>query len=248
MGRDGTPNLYTRVDSRDEFVKCRKCGTEYYKAWNHCPNCRTPQGSRGFMPVLIVALILLIAFAAYKQFYAPSTDLISNEVSENDSYVTNSDGSVTPSELTPNDLKPADIEEPQFMAAPVACPSTGVYQLFTTNELIAPFSVKNHTDNSSYLMKFISTNDGATVLTVFLNRNEGCEIKVPLGSYEILTASGDTWYGDADLFGPATNYQKYDNIYDFYIDGINIRGWYIDFTPKTSGNLNSDVISKDEFL
>lgn len=130
----------------------------------------------------------------------------------------------------------------------VQTPPTGIYQLFTSEKLIASFKIKNNTEGLSYLIKFKEINTKSTVLTLFLNKYETCDILVPLGTYEIITASGEKWYGNKLLFGKRTQYQKFDKIYEFYITENQINGWQIDLNERITGNLKLKDIKENEFI
>ena len=210
------------------FYKCKKCGHEFYDTWNHCPNCRTPKGKSSVRPLIWSLLILSIA--AFFLF---------NPI-ENIKSTINSD----PSNI---DTLEEENKEPEIILTPIQTPPTGIYQNYTSNKLIASFEIRNHNDDFNYLMKFNDYSTNQTIFTVFLNKNENCNIKVPLGNYIITLARGNTWYGDDILFGENTNYMKYDKLISFYQDGLNIQGHYIDMTPTPTGNLDTDYISENDF-
>lgn len=231
----GTPYLGNgrNNDSSSEFIKCRKCGHEYYKTWNHCPECRTPKGQAPVRPIFLIILTGVIAIALFYFSSSSSDDPLM------DSYESDSEFNST------NNMPEESVDS--FNSTPVDSPTTGIYQLFTNSELLSPFETRNHTDNKCYLLKFVNTVDNTVSFTIFLNKQENCNVKVPLGSYIIMAASGETWYGDQELFGPSTSFVKYSNTYNFYISESGYNGWYVDFTNTPDGNLKYSYITEDEF-
>ena len=75
------------------------------------------------------------------------------------------------------------------------------------------------------------------------------EIDLPLGTYEMLCATGQVWYGRALLFGEDTIYTKSDELLDFYADGDIVYGWTITLDTYTDigDELPYSTISPDLF-
>lgn len=240
MIRKGTPDLSTGKEINAEFYKCKKCGHEYYDTWKYCPNCRTPKDKGGILTPLITILLFIIIVFACLYIYPKTHNKI--EQADNKNIAANK----IINELEQIQKSQEEIIK-QINTIPIKTPPTGIYQLYTADQFVAPFQIINHKDNKIYLLKFTNIENETTAFTIFLNKNENLDIKVPLGIYEISYASGDTWYGDIELFGTSTNYQKYDETYNFYINSQGYQGYYIDMEPQINGNLKSSYINKDEF-
>ena len=73
------------------------------------------------------------------------------------------------------------------------------------------------------------------------------EVEVPLGTYEVRYASGESWYGYEYLFGPGTSYSKADKTFTFKVVGNQISGFTITLYKVSHGNLHTSTISPTEF-
>ena len=72
-------------------------------------------------------------------------------------------------------------------------------------------------------------------------------VDVPLGTYEIYYATGNTWYGRNNLFGPDTVYQKCEGSFSFTEDVSGYNGWTLTLYPTFNGNMDTDIIDADDF-
>lgn len=84
-------------------------------------------------------------------------------------------------------------------------------------------------------------------LRVFIRSGMTFETDVPLGSYEVYYATGDTWYGEEELFGPDTRYYKCDGTFDFTQDSEGYNGWTLTLTAVYGGNLDTDLVDESDF-
>lgn len=214
-----------------EFIKCRNCGNEYFKSWAHCPNCKT-KTKRDYSGLVFLILILAIAAAA----------LTNNPVK---AYVLEraNMGKQLISEGRPFEK---DIME-VFSEPEQPLPESGLYQVFTPNELLSVFTVISGDTIGHRLLKFVSVETNEAEFTMFVREKQRVEIPVPLGTYQILIATGHTWYGDEHLFGPETMYLKLDNVYSFQSILGGIQTWTVDFTPRTDGNLRTNYIPSSDW-
>lgn len=241
MSLYGSPDLSKKEDY--EFYKCKKCGTEYYSNWERCPQCKTPigKGSISNRPLFyILIFIITVAVASiYNNLDIGAIKKTNNNANIKEN-INNESLTVSNNNRT---VKPTE------NLTPVATPKTGIYKVYTTNQLLAPLETINHNDNNHYLFKLTSPETKTTTLTIFINKKENCNVKIPLGKYEISYAFGETWYGDDKLFGTSTQYRKYPNNYDFYydIETPQYRGWYFDMQNTAIATQEIIFLNKEEF-
>jgi hypothetical protein len=125
-------------------------------------------------------------------------------------------------------------------------PYSGSSRLWKTDERVAPFEIKA-AQGSHYLLKLVDAYTHAPVLDVFVRSGTTVEVEVPLGTYEVRYASGETWYGYEYLFGPETSYSKADKTFTFEIIGNQIRGFTITLYKVARGNLRTSRIKPTDF-
>jgi len=158
-----------------------------------------------------------------------------------------------------NDPVPAPVQAPPIgpVAAPVPVkktvqfpeqplPYTGVSRRFSVAEAVAPFEIRAAV-GSHYLVKLVDSFTGLTALTVFVRSGTNANIEVPLGTYEVRYASGETWYGYEYLFGPDTSYSKADKKFSFQINGEHVSGFTLTLYKVPNGNLHTSAIKSTEF-
>jgi hypothetical protein len=132
---------------------------------------------------------------------------------------------------------------------------TGVVRRKGRGNQVSPLKIE--ADAGNYAVKLIEKNSKAEILMVFIGANQRFETKVPLGTYRILGASGDVWYGDRDLFGPSTSYFVLrrssgvpfagDDEFQFTLQGHTYHGHHIQLRKSVEGNLSTEAIKPDEF-
>ena len=79
-------------------------------------------------------------------------------------------------------------------------------------------------DSVHYFVTLADWETGAPVQTIFVRSGQTVSVDVPLGSYELRYAAGETWLGEDKLFGEATVYSKADKRFDFVRQGNQITG------------------------
>lgn len=129
---------------------------------------------------------------------------------------------------------------------PQLMPPSGVLQINTEAEQIAPFKINADTSGCYYL-KMIGTSNGQAVLTVFLRAGESVLIDVPLGEFEIHYATGHTWFGEIHHFGQAARCFKLDTNLRFFVDGETIAGHELTLYGVSDGNIVSEPIAPEKF-
>jgi len=110
----------------------------------------------------------------------------------------------------------------------------------------APFEIKTSA-GSNYLLKMEHWDSGRDILDVFVRSGETIEIKVPVGKYRVKYASGQTWYGSEELFGPRTSYSKADQPFEFRKTYNGYNGYTITLYRVRNGNLRTSNIGASDF-
>src|SRR5215813_12851926 len=149
-------------------------------------------------------------------------------------------------ETTGQDSKPALV--------PVQI-KTGIIRRKGRGNQVGPLKIE--ADAGNYAIKLADKKSNAEVLMVFIGANQTFETKVPLGTYRILGASGDVWYGEKSLFGPSTSYFVLrrssgvsfagDDEFQFTLKGNTYHGHHIQLRKSVGGNLSTEAIKPDEF-
>ena len=125
-------------------------------------------------------------------------------------------------------------------------PPNGEVHYFEQKESIAPFNI-NTQPNTNYFIKLVDHNTGQLALTIFVRGGQNVNIQVPLGSYELRYALGTNWYGEDQLFGPGTAFEKADTILAFYRNGNQVVGNTVSLIRQVNGNMPTTEINKANF-
>jgi hypothetical protein len=123
---------------------------------------------------------------------------------------------------TPPVPQPAPAPAPAVAPEEQSFPQDGtIYGYGVTDDLanqpspgIALFTIRTVSDDK-FFVKMIDVATGRPVLAFCASANSVVTIKVPLGSYFIRYATGKTWYGIANLFGPETQYRQLNGKVEF---------------------------------
>ncbi|HXG33875.1 MAG TPA: DnaJ domain-containing protein [Bryobacteraceae bacterium] len=136
------------------------------------------------------------------------------------------------------------VEQPSIPEKPL--PRNGHVWSFTALERVAPFEIRA-ARGRHYVVKLVDAFTGTPVLTVFVYSGTSVSIDVPLGTFEVRYASGESWYGDEYLFGPNTEYRKADRTFTFEVVGNQVTGFTITLYGVPHGNLPTSAIEPAEF-
>lgn len=128
---------------------------------------------------------------------------------------------------------------------PLSPPNSGTARKNVTAESVAPFEIKTSA-GSNYLIK-LENISGVRVMDIFVRGGDTIEVLVPLGSYILKYAVGDTWYGYEHYFGPDTNYNKANSMLHFRQEGTQIRGYTVKLYRVSGGNLSTSRINASQF-
>lgn len=151
---------------------------------------------------------------------------------------------IAPSPAQAFSSKPTPTPTPAITPAPV--PRSGAVLHHDSRERIAPLTIKT-SGTGYYLVKLKDSSTGADVISVFVHGGDTVDIDVPLGSFELVYASGNTWYGEKNLFGKTTSCTKAKDIFTFYDDGQYVNGWTVTLYAVYDGNLETVSIDVDDF-
>jgi hypothetical protein len=132
---------------------------------------------------------------------------------------------------------------------------TGIIRRKGRGNQVGPLKIE--ADAGNYAIKLVDKKSNAEMLMVFIGANQTFDTKVPLGTYKILGASGDVWYGERNLFGPSTSYFVLrrssgasvagDDEFQFTLKGNTYHGHHIQLRKSAGGNLSTEAIKPDEF-
>lgn len=125
-------------------------------------------------------------------------------------------------------------------------PVHGKITWHSSGDPVAPLEIRS-SRGSNYVVKLADYYSGRAVLSVFVHGGSSVNLDVPLGTYSIKYASGETWYGSEHLFGPDTSYTKADTSFDFRVIGNQVSGYTLTLYKVVDGNLHTSPILPDEF-
>lgn len=130
--------------------------------------------------------------------------------------------------------------------SPLPVPKNGEILYHNSLDQIAPFTIKT-SGTGYYLVKLKDHYSGENAITVFIHAGNTVDLDVPLGTFDLVYASGETWYGLAHLFGDDTVCAKAMDLFSFYLDGDYVSGWTVTLYPVYNGNLSTEAIDIDDF-
>ena len=111
---------------------------------------------------------------------------------------------------------------------------------------LAPFRIKADAGKHYYL-KLLNAYDLSLIMTIFVRNHSIVDVMVPTGTYRVRYASGNTWYGETDLFGEDTTYGEFEDFFRFDTSGSDLMGLALDIRRGTSGSLAESSIGRDSF-
>lgn len=107
----------------------------------------------------------------------------------------------------------------------------------------SPLQIKTNA-GSHYWVKIVNSyNEKDELVSYFIRGGETLDVNLPMGSYVVKYAYGDTWYGREHLFGENTAYSKADEVLEFYHG----QGYVIELVQQLNGNLHTKQIDESEF-
>jgi hypothetical protein len=129
-----------------------------------------------------------------------------------------------------------------------ARPAPGILENRTGRSAEAPFGI-NTSPGADYYLKLVDATTGRDAVTIYVRGGQLLEVSVPLGSYRLRYASGETWRGPAHLFGPGelTSYNTSDSIFNFAVSGGYVNGYTVELIRQVGGNMDTRRISPSQF-
>jgi hypothetical protein len=144
-----------------------------------------------------------------------------------------------------NESEPATTAPDETALTPVPI-EQGIVSNATGREGLAPLNIVTE-PGRDYFVKLVDPATGADAVAIYVRGGSTAEFQVPLGSYEIRYASGSTWYGPEELFGPDTQYAKADQTFDFREDPGGYVGYTLTLIMREGGNLSTSAIAPTAF-
>jgi hypothetical protein len=130
----------------------------------------------------------------------------------------------------------------------VSRPPGGVIANRTGRSPEAPFEIVTSA-GADYFLKLVDAGTGQDALTIYVRGGERLEVTVPLGSYRMRYAAGETWRGETHLFGPGdlTSYSASESVFTFEVSGGYVNGYTVELIRQVGGNMDTRRISPSQF-
>ena len=111
---------------------------------------------------------------------------------------------------------------------------------------VAPLQIKTRA-GKNYYIKVVDTSNNQPALTAYVVGGRHFEVDMPLGTYELRYAAGDSWFGLTHYFGPQTTFSKTNELFHFTSNGYQYSGYTIELILQTNGNLRTVNINGTDF-
>ena len=152
-------------------------------------------------------------------------------------------------ESTPVYVKPT--EPIASNCVTVSRPRTGIYRNYDlSSNLVAPFEIRTAV-GANYFVKLEDSVTREPILTFFIRGGQTMQSDVPFGQFVLKYATGRSWCGEFDMFGPETEFHKADVALRFARqdsdDGYAITGNTIELILQVNGNLKTSKICREAF-
>lgn len=84
-------------------------------------------------------------------------------------------------------------------------------------------------------------------IAFYLKSGQSVTIDVPVGTYKLFYAVGETFFGEKLLFGDRTRFYSSDDLLTFYTDDQYCHGHTVTLTAVVNGNFDTDPILESAF-
>lgn len=111
----------------------------------------------------------------------------------------------------------------------------------------APFEIKTSSSNKFYYIVLKSLSYPYVNCYIYLHGGEPAEVSVPLGSYEMYYACGDSWYGESVRFADTGGDFVAEDTFDFTSRGGYVYGYTVTLYDVYYGNLETSPVSAADF-
>ena len=129
---------------------------------------------------------------------------------------------------------------------PVTPPPTGTVLRRPSEECVAPLRI--HTSGSGYYYYVLSkAGTGTRYMTFFGKAGETVDVDVPIGTFDLFYAYGETWYGAAYLFGESTHYERCDQSLSFKYSPEGYSGYELTLYAVQNGNMDTKEVKQSDF-
>lgn len=123
-------------------------------------------------------------------------------------------------------------------------PETQVFYVFKNPK--APLEIRTPA-GEDYFIRLVPLNSKTPVMEAYIRGGSSLRVNVPLGTYTLKYATGDTWHGPALLFGKDTVYSKADADLDFRETREGYSGYTVELIKQRHGNLHTSSLSPGDF-
>jgi hypothetical protein len=129
---------------------------------------------------------------------------------------------------------------------PQSLPKTGIIKK-SFREGIARFSIVTRETGDNHYIKLINKITKKEIFTAFIRKGDTFNIDLPLGTYGLTYATGETWYGPQYLFGAQSRYARAKDDFTFSKTGNMIDRWTVELFRQKGGNLETESLSELDF-
>ena len=111
----------------------------------------------------------------------------------------------------------------------------------------APFEIKTSSASRYYYIVLKSLSYPYVNCYIYLHGGEPAEVSVPLGSYEMYYACGDSWYGESVRFADTGGDFLAEDTFDFTSSGGYVYGYTVTLYDVYYGNLETSPVNAADF-
>lgn len=115
-----------------------------------------------------------------------------------------------------------------------------------TGSAVAPFRITTSA-GSNYFFKLVRRLTNEEEMAGFIVGGRPLETKVPLGTYELRYAAGNTWINEQEYFGADTAFAKANSPLNFSVESDRVRGVEVQLIMQRGGNLRTSPMKRSEF-
>lgn len=146
---------------------------------------------------------------------------------------------------------PAPSPSPTIGYISVPFPAHGTVELASGQAVdpyeSAPFEIKTSSANKFYYIVLKSLSYPYVNCYIYLHGGEPAEVSVPLGSYEMYYACGDSWYGESVRFADTGGDFVAEDTFDFTSSGGYVYGYTVTLYDVYYGNLETSPVNAADF-